>query len=154
MFSVVILINYTTSGPYCVVYGIMLFLWLARAYKMCCNGKIYSANIPGKARLSGLLAKSVFNSKIEETAPYHQQAMGSDVIYGGKAKSKRCVFRYFLKVATELAKRRGSGRLFQRGGAQERKPLAPVLALTLGTDKLLTLFDLREREGIDAVSME
>ena len=28
--------------------------------------------------------------------------MGSDGIYGGKAKSKRCVFRYFLKVATEI----------------------------------------------------
>ena len=40
--------------------------------------------------------------------------MGSDGIYGGKAKSKRCVFRYFLKVATELAERTDSGRLFQR----------------------------------------
>ena len=39
--------------------------------------------------------------------------MGSDGIYGGKAKSKRCVFRYFLKVATELAGRTDSGRLFQ-----------------------------------------
>ena len=29
--------------------------------------------------------------------------MGNDGIYGGKAKSKRCVFRYFLKVATEMA---------------------------------------------------
>ena len=40
--------------------------------------------------------------------------MGSDGIYGGKAKSKRCVFRYFLKVATELAEQTDSGRLFQR----------------------------------------
>ena len=29
----------------------------------------YSANIPDEARLSGATAKSVFNSKIEETVP-------------------------------------------------------------------------------------
>ena len=63
--------------------------------------------------------------------------MGSDGIYGGKAKSKRCVFRYFLKVATELAERTDSERLFQRDGVQEWKALAPVSVLTLGTDKLL-----------------
>ena len=45
--------------------------------------------------------------------------MGSDGIYGEEAKSKRCVFTYFLKVATELAERTDSGRLFQRDGAQE-----------------------------------
>ena len=64
--------------------------------------------------------------------------MGSDGIYGGKAKSKRCVFRYFFKVATELAEQTDSGRLFQRDEAQERKALAPVVVLTLGTDKLLS----------------
>ena len=80
--------------------------------------------------------------------------MESDGIYAGKAKSKRCVFRYFLKVATELAERTDSGRLFQRDGVQEWKALAPVLVLTLGTDKLLSLFDISEREGIDAASME
>ena len=31
------------------------------------QSNFYSANIPGKARLSGATAKSVFNSKIEET---------------------------------------------------------------------------------------
>ena len=80
--------------------------------------------------------------------------MGSDGIYGGKAKSKRCVFRYFLKVATELAERTDSSRLFQRDGAQQRKALGPVLVLTLGTDKLLSLFNLGEWEGIDAASMQ
>ena len=80
--------------------------------------------------------------------------MGSDGIYGGRAESKRCVFRYFLKVATELAEWTDRGRLFQRDGAQGWKALAPVLVLTLGTDKLLSLFDLSEREGIDAASME
>ena len=52
--------------------------------------------------------------------------MRSDGIYGGKAKSQRCVLKYFLQVATEM---------------------------TLGTDKLLSLFDLSEREGSDAASM-
>ena len=69
--------------------------------------------------LSGATAKSVFNSKIEETAPRHQQAIGNDGIYRGKAKPKRCVFRCFLKVATEMAERTDSGRLLQRDGAQE-----------------------------------
>ena len=45
--------------------------------------------------------------------------MGNGGIYGGKAKSKRCVFRYLLKVATEMAERTESGRLFQRDGAQD-----------------------------------
>ena len=31
--------------------------------------------------------------------------MGSDGIYGGKAKSKRCVFRYYLQVTTKRAER-------------------------------------------------
>ena len=43
------------------------------------------------------------------------------------------------------------GRLFQRDGVQEWKP---VLVLTLGTDILLSLFDLSERDGSDAASME
>ena len=80
--------------------------------------------------------------------------MGSDGIYGGKEESKRCFFRYFLKVRTEIAEWTDSGRLFKRDGAQELKALAPVLVLTLGTDKLLSLFNLIEREGIDAASME
>ena len=80
--------------------------------------------------------------------------MESDGIYGAKAKSKRCVFRYFLEVATEMAERTDSGRLFQRDGAQESKALAPALVLTLGTDKLLSFFYLSEQEGIDAASME
>ena len=50
--------------------------------------------------------------------------------------------------------RTDSGRLFQRDGAQVWKTVAPVLDLTLGTDKLSSLFDFSEREGIDAASME
>ena len=33
------------------------------------QSNFYSANIPSEARLSGATAKSVFNSKIEETVP-------------------------------------------------------------------------------------
>ena len=33
------------------------------------QSNFYSANIPYEARLSGVTAKSVFNSKIEETVP-------------------------------------------------------------------------------------
>ena len=93
-----------------------------------------------EARLSGTTAKSVFNSKIEETVPQHQQAIGHAGIYGGNAKSKRCVFRGFLQIANEMDR--------------QREALAPVLVLTLGTDRLLSLFELSEREGIDAAGME
>ena len=53
-----------------------------------------------------------------------------------------------------MAERTDSGRLFQRDRAQEWKDRAPVLVFTLGTNKLLSLFDLREREGSDTASIE
>ena len=68
---------------------------------------------------------------------------------GGKAKSKKCVFRCFLKIATEMAERTDSRRLFQGDEAQEWKALAPVLVFTLGTDRLILLFDLSEWDGSD-----
>ena len=117
------------------------------------QSKFYSANIPGEARLSGATAESVFNSKIEETVPYHQQAIGHADIYGRKAKSKRCVFKCFWKVAIEMAEQKDSSRLFQKDGAHEWKALANVWVLTLGTDKLLSSFDLSERGGSDAASI-
>ena len=40
------------------------------------QSNFYSANIPGTARLSGATAESVFNSKIDETVPWHQQTVG------------------------------------------------------------------------------
>ena len=103
-----------------------------------------SANIPGEARLSGAKAKSAFNSKVEETVPDHQQVIGHAGVYGGKAKSKRI----------EMAERTDSGRLFQTDAAQEWKTLAPVLVLTLGTDRLIPLFGIHERDGSDVASME
>ena len=76
------------------------------------QSNFYCANIPGEARLSGATAELVFNSKMEETVFLHQQATGNAGIYGGEAKSKRCVFRCFLKVATELAEWTDSSWLF------------------------------------------
>ena len=40
-----------------------------------------------------------------------------------------------------------SGRLFQRDGTQDLKALAPLLVLTIGTNRLILLFDLSERDG-------
>ena len=71
-----------------------------------------------------------------------------------KTKSKRCVFRCFLMVATELSECTDSGRLFQSKGAQEWKVLAPVFVFTLETDRLIPLLDLSERGSSDAASME
>ena len=84
-----------------------------------------SANLPSKSRLTGMMAKSVLNSKIDEAFCN----IGRAGVYRGKAKSKRCVLRCFLKVATERAERTYSGRLFQKEGAQEWNTLVPVLVL-------------------------
>ena len=73
--------------------------------------------------------------------------MDNTGVYGGGTKSKRYVLRRLLKVATEVAERTDSGRLFQREGAQELKALAPVLVLIPGTDRVTPLFDLSERDG-------
>ena len=70
-------------------------------------------------------------------------------VFMGKRPNQRDVSSdIFLKVATELAEQTDSGRLFKGTGAQEWKALAPVLVLTLGTDKLLSLFDLSERKEV------
>ena len=71
----------------------------------------YTANIPGKARLSGMTAESVFNSKISEAVPWHQWAVWFASVYREKARSKRCVFRCFFKVATEMTQWENIGRL-------------------------------------------
>ena len=89
----------------------------------------------------------MFKCEVVEVVPQHQQVVGHTGIYGGKAKLKRYVLRRLLKVATEVAERTDSGRLFQREGAHELKALAPVLVLILGTDRVIPLFDLSERDG-------
>ena len=53
-----------------------------------------------------------------------------------------------------MAERTDSGRLFQREGAHELKALAPVLVLMLGTDRVIPLFDLSERDGRERIIKE
>ena len=113
------------------------------------QSNFYSPNIPSEVKLSDAIAESVFNGKIDETVPWHQRAIVCAGVEGGKAKSKRCLFTCFLKAATEMAEQTHSDRLFQRDGMQEWKALGPVLVLTLGTDKLILLLDLSERDGSD-----
>ena len=60
---------------------------------------------------------------------------------------EKVCFETSSKAATEVAELTGSGRLFQREGAQELKALAPVMVLILGKDRMIPLFDLSERDG-------
>ena len=50
-------------------------------------------------------------------------------------------------MATEVAERTDSGRLFQREGVHELNALAPVLILILGMNRVIPLFDLSEGDG-------
>ena len=72
----------------------------------------------------------------------------------GEGRVKEMSLEKFLKVATEMAEWTDSGGLFQRNGAQGWKVLAPEWVLTLGTGRLIPLFDLSEWDGSDAASME
>ena len=93
-------------------------------------------------------------AKIQDSVQKRQQTIGCAGSYGGKAKSKRCVFRRLLKDAVEGADRTKRGSLFHRVGPQERKALAPVLVLTLATEKLIIpLFDLSGLDGTDGVNI-
>ena len=118
------------------------------------QSNFYSTNIPSKARLSGGQPNQCSTAKSRKQFRNINRPWGVTVSMGERPGQRDGVFRYFLKVATEMAERTVSGRLFQRDRAQEWKALAPVLVLALGTDKLLSLFDLSEREGIDVASIE
>ena len=87
--------------------------------------------------------------KLQSEKGKRQQAIGCAGIYGGKAKSKRCVSSLRLKAAVEGAERTGRGNLLHRMGLAERKALAPVLVLTPGTERIIPLCHLSERAGID-----
>ena len=53
--------------------------------------------------------------------------LGLPVTMRGKAKSKRCVFRCFLKVATEMAERTDSERLLKkRQGARVKSSCTSI----------------------------
>ena len=61
--------------------GLTLVVRFLSSLSLCINHSInqsdvYRANIPDEARLSGMTAESVFNSKIDETVAWHQQAVG------------------------------------------------------------------------------
>ena len=90
-----------------------------QSYQSSNQLNFYSANIPCVARLSGSTSKSVLSSKINEAVPQRQQVIGHAGVYGGKARSKRCVLRHFTQVETEVYERIDSGKLFQGKGAQE-----------------------------------
>ena len=53
-----------------------------------------------------------------------------------------------------MGERTDSDKLFQREGAQGLNDLFPALVLTLGTDKVIPLCDLRERYGSGVASQE
>ena len=53
-----------------------------------------------------------------------------------------------------MAERAYSERLFQREGAHELKALAPVLVLILGTDIVIPLFDISDRDGREVTIKE
>ena len=57
-------------------------------------------------------------------------------------------------IATEVAEWTDSGRLFQREGAQDLNALALAFVLILGTDRVIPLFDLSERDGRDETTNE
>ena len=69
----------------------------------------------------------MFKSKIEVTVLLYEWAIGHAGVYAGKAKTKRCVLRCFLKVATEVTEWTDNVGLFQKDKAQERKAFAPVM---------------------------
>ena len=53
-----------------------------------------------------------------------------------------------------MDERTDSSKLFQREGAQQLNDLFPALVLTLGTDKVIPLFDPSERDGSGEASKE
>ena len=106
-------------------------------------------------RLSGVTAESVLNSKIDKAVPQHQRAIGRAGVYGGKAASKRCVLRRFLKISVGVAQWTDSRRLFQREGAQKWRTLVPVLVFTYGlTEWLLCLISMIWMIKSDVASLE
>ena len=72
----------------------------------------------------------------------------------GEGQVKWYVLGHFLKVATAVDERADSCKLFQREGAQELNGIFPALVLTLGTDKVILLFDLSERDGSGVASKD
>ena len=93
------------------------------------QSNFYSANIPSEARLSGMTAKSVFNSKIDETVPWHQRAVGYASVWRGKAKSKRYVFVCLLITSYPVCPT-ALGELSRNWGKREQSLFWPQYFVT------------------------
>ena len=83
----------------------------------------------------------------------HQWAIGHADVYRRRAKSKRCVFRHFLKVAIEGTEWTNSGRLFHRKRPQKWNTLESALVLTLGTDRVVLSCYFNEQDGSHVASI-
>ena len=59
-----------------------------------------------------------------------------------------------MKIATEVAERTDSRRLFHREPVQDLTGLAPALVLILGTNRVIHLFDLIKCDEGDVASKE
>ena len=101
-----------------------------------------------KDRLSGITDKSL-SSQIHETFHDTNEPLGMLVIVGGRP-SQRDVFSDLLqKAAIEGAERTDS-----RAGMQERNAVVLALVYSLGTDGVILICDLNERDGNDVASMD
>ena len=58
------------------------------------------------------------------------------------------------QVSTEGAERTGCGRLLHRARKQGQNALASVLVLTLGTNRMIPLYDLNAQDGSGLASMD
>ena len=74
---------------------------------------------PRVRRFGGDLFGSKWGVEISESVE-------DTVVLSRRTKLKRCVFRCFLKAATEMTERTDSGRLFQRDRYQSEKLYACV----------------------------
>ena len=117
------------------------------------QSNLYIANIPSVARLSCAISKSVLNSKINEAVPQRQHDIEHSSVYEGSGQIWY-VLGIFLRVAFEVDERTDNGKVFQREGTKELNDLFPALVLPLGTDKVIPLFDLSERDASGVASKD
>ena len=114
------------------------------------QSNFYSTNIPGVARLSGAAPRSVFKYEVVEARSVTSTGSRAYAgVYGGggRPSQKGMFWDVFWRWQPTWLNGQSSGRLFQREGANDLKALAPVLILILGTDRVIPLFDLSERDG-------
>ena len=88
------------------------------------------------AKPDSVLQQPKWCSTAKSMKQFHKINRPSGIIVstGERPSPKRCVWRCFLKIATEIAGQTDRRSLFQREGAQEWNAFAPVLVLTLETN--------------------